>query len=98
MGISNTSHVNMVIASVIDICKRFGVKTVILFGSRATGLAVEKSDIDIAIQGGEINLASIVNETEKIPSLLSVNIVELSETSGNLRKDIESHGKLLYKA
>jgi len=91
-------HVDMVIDSVTNICKRFGALSVTLFGSRATGLALEKSDIDIAISGNEIDFNSIDEEIEKILSLLTINVVDLSTASDNLRKDIDSYGKLLYKA
>jgi predicted nucleotidyltransferase len=93
----NMSHVDMVINSVVDICKQSGAASVILFGSRATGSAVEKSDIDIAIQGNNIDFRLIDEEVEKILSLLTINIVDLSTASNSLRMDIESYGKLLYK-
>ena len=40
-----------VIKKVSGICKDFGAKKVILYGSRAKGTARERSDIDIAVSG-----------------------------------------------
>jgi len=92
------NHADMVIESVTTICKQFGATSVILFGSRATGNSVEKSDIDIAIQGNGLELNFIEEKLEEIPSLLTINIVDLSTASQNLKKDIDSYGRLLYKA
>jgi predicted nucleotidyltransferase len=87
-----------VIDAVAAVCGRFGAVSVILFGSRATGFATEKSDIDIAVKGSNVDFAAIEREIEKIPTLYSVNIVDFSKASDNLRKDINSYGKLLYEA
>jgi predicted nucleotidyltransferase len=95
---NNLLHADMVINSVTDICRQFGATGVILFGSRADGCAVEKSDIDIAVQGNGIDFRAIDEAIDKILSLLTINIVDMSTASPNLRRDIESYGKLLYKA
>ena len=90
--------VEAVINSITEICKKHGAKSIILFGSRATDHAIEKSDIDIAVQGGEVDFRSLNDEIERICTLFSFNIVDMSKSSPALRKDIESHGKSLYKA
>ena len=38
-----------------DICKKHSVEKVILFGSRARGTNTERSDIDIAVYGGDFD-------------------------------------------
>jgi predicted nucleotidyltransferase len=90
------SHADMVIESVTDICRQAGAESVILFGSRATGYAVEKSDIDIAVKAADVD--SIAEKVERIPTLLSINLVDEAAASPLLKKDIDSYGKLLYKA
>ena len=40
-----------VIEAAAKLCREFGAKKVILFGSRAKGTALERSDIDIAVSG-----------------------------------------------
>jgi predicted nucleotidyltransferase len=93
---SNEEHVEMVIDKIVDICRRLGATSVILFGSRATGHFTEKSDIDIAVQDGDIRI--IRAAVEGIPTLYSIDVVDFPKASGNLRRDIELYGKLLYKA
>lgn len=40
-----------VISRVVDLCREYDAKKVILYGSRAKGTAGERSDIDIAVSG-----------------------------------------------
>ena len=43
--------VEKVIAQIVKLCEEYHVKKAILFGSRAIGTALERSDIDIAVSG-----------------------------------------------
>ena len=43
--------VEKVIAQIVKLCEEYHVKKAILFGSRAKGTALERSDIDIAVSG-----------------------------------------------
>ncbi len=43
----------IVIEEIRDFARKYNVKKVILFGSRARGDFREKSDIDLAVQGGD---------------------------------------------
>ena len=43
-----------VICQIIDLANRHHIKTVILFGSRARGDFRRTSDIDLAVQGGNV--------------------------------------------
>ena len=43
----------IVIEEICDFARKYNVKKVILFGSRARGDFKEKSDIDLAVQGGD---------------------------------------------
>ena len=45
--------VEEVIEKIIEICRRFSVREVYLYGSRAKGTNLERSDIDIAVTGAE---------------------------------------------
>ena len=51
MGYNLPENVRQDIA---DIAKKNGVHKVILFGSRARGTNSERSDIDIAVYGGDL--------------------------------------------
>ena len=63
---------------IISLAKSFGVKKLILFGSRARGTNRERSDIDLAAQGGDIfNFAETIDE--KVNTLLSFDVVNLDD-------------------
>ncbi len=58
--------------------KMYGVKKVILFGSRASGDNWERSDVDLAISGGNRTMFSLdVDEIEIVPTLLMFDVVDL---------------------
>lgn len=63
---------------IISMARRFGLKKLILFGSRARGTNRERSDIDLAACGGDIlNFAEAVDE--QIDTLLSFDVINLDE-------------------
>ena len=86
-----------VIRDIQALAKRHGVRKVILFGSRARGDCRERSDIDLAVSGG--NIAEFSDEAdEKIWTLLLIDVVNLDRgISDELRKEIERDGVLLYE-
>lgn len=77
-----------------------GVERVILFGSRARGDALERSDIDIAIEGKSITendwLALYFELQEELDTLLSVDVVWFNEASEELKNNIKKEGCVLY--
>lgn len=87
----------IVIEEIREIAKKYGVQRVLLFGSRARGDFLEKSDIDLAVSGGEKALFAFdVNETTS--TLLMFDIVDLDkEIQPRLRAAIEREGILLYE-
>lgn len=83
-----------------DICsysKKNGICKVILFGSRARGTHTERSDIDLAVSGG--NFKTFYRDIkEQVHSLLSFDIVDLdSGISDALEKEIERDGITIYE-
>lgn len=52
------------------------MQEVILYGSRAKGTAMERSDIDIAVSGVD-NFESLVEKVEELPTLFSVDLVNM---------------------
>ena len=56
--------VEEIIQTIIKMCNEFQAKEVILYGSRAKGTAIERSDIDIAVSG--------VNDFEKVVKQLEM--------------------------
>lgn len=80
--------------------KKYGVKKVILFGSRARGDNWERSDIDLAVSGGDRTMFALdVDEAEIVPTLLMFDVVNLdSGCNEELRAEIELDGVVLYEA
>ena len=77
--------------------RKYAVHKVILFGSRAKGTHTERSDIDIAVSGG--NYDSFYWEIkENVHSLLTFDIVDLdSGISEELKREIEKDGVIIYE-
>ena len=82
-----------VIAEVVKLCKSFGANEVILYGSRAKGTAMERSDIDIAVSGVD-NFESLVEKVEELPTLFSVDLVNMDTCRNRLLlEDIRQYGR-----
>jgi predicted nucleotidyltransferase len=83
-----------------DICsfaKKYNISKVILFGSRARGTNSERSDIDIAVMGGDFD--GFYWETiENAHSLLLFDIIDLNgNVSEELKKEIDRDGVIIYE-
>jgi len=77
-------------------CKH-NVENIVLFGSRAKGTHTERSDIDIAVRGGDFD-GFYWDIKENVHSLLSFDIVELGDdVSGELKKELEKDGIAIYE-
>lgn len=73
------------------------IQRVILFGSRARGTHTERSDIDIAVSGGNFD-AFYWDIKENVFSLLMFDIVELDAgISEELKREIERDGITIYE-
>lgn len=77
--------------------KKHGIQKVILFGSRATDAAGARSDVDLAVYGGDFIVFS--DDLKKnAHTLLTFDLVNCSENlSEDLKKEIERDGILLYE-
>lgn len=73
------------------------VNKIILFGSRARGTHNQRSDIDIAVEGG--NFDSFYSDIQNnAHSLLSFDIVRYdSKITDELKEEIERDGILIYE-
>lgn len=68
------------------------MQEVILYGSRAKGTAMERSDIDIAVSGVD-NFESLVEKVEELPTLFSVDLVNMDTCRNQLLlEDIRQYG------
>jgi predicted nucleotidyltransferase len=87
----------IVIDEIISYAKKYQVKKVILFGSRARGDFKRTSDIDIAVEGG--NFARFALDVdEETSTLLKFDIVDLERNiQKELRNSIETEGIVIYE-
>lgn len=68
-----------VICQIIDLANRHHIQTVILFGSRARGDFRRTSDIDLAVQGGNVCRFRLDVE-EETHTLLTFDVIDLCRT------------------
>lgn len=77
--------------------RRHDIQEVILFGSRARGTNTERSDIDIAVSGGDFD-SFYWDIKEHVHSLLMFDIIDLdSGISKELKEEIERDGIVIYE-
>lgn len=77
--------------------QKYCIERIVLFGSRARGTNYERSDIDLAISGGDFD-AFYWDVKEKVHSLLTFDIVDMdSGISDELAEEIERDGVILYE-
>ena len=74
-----------------------GVEKIVLFGSRARGNNTERSDVDLAVYGGDFD-SFYWNIQENVHSLLMFDLVNVDEgISRDLEEEIERDGVALYE-
>ena len=77
--------------------KAHSVEKIILFGSRARGNNTERSDIDIAVYGGDFD-HFYWDVKEKVHSLLMFDIVQADAAiSDELKQEIGRDGVTIYE-
>ena len=86
-----------VLRELFDFAQKYGITKIILFGSRARGTNTERSDIDIAVYGGDFD-NFYWDVKEKIHSLLMFDIVQADGSiSDELKQEIEKDGVVIYE-
>ena len=86
-----------VLKDIFTFSRKNSIRKVILFGSRARGTHTERSDIDLAVSGGNFD-AFYWDIMERVHSLLSFDLVNLdSQVSDELKEEIERDGIVLYE-
>ena len=84
--------VEEVISRVAELCRQYDAKKVILYGSRAKGTALERSDIDIAVSGVK-DFDTLSDGVEDLPTLYSVDLLNLDTCRNDLLlEDIRQYG------
>ena len=86
-----------ILEGIIVLAKQYDIQKVILFGSRARGDNWERSDIDLAVYGGDVTRFSL-DVDEVIPTLLMFDVVDLDEpVQPELRAAIQREGVVIYE-
>jgi predicted nucleotidyltransferase len=80
-----------------EYARKYNISKVTLFGSRARGTNTERSDIDIAVKGGDFD-GFYWEIKENLNSLLMVDIVDLNDNiSAELRAELDRDGVTIYE-
>ncbi|HIX64164.1 MAG TPA: nucleotidyltransferase domain-containing protein [Candidatus Mediterraneibacter colneyensis] len=82
-----------VLKAVRELCEKYKASEIILYGSRAKGTALERSDIDIAVSGVK-NFDALAEAVEQIPTLYTVDLLDLDSCRNELLlEDIRKYGR-----
>ena len=86
-----------ILRELYSFARKHSVMKIVLFGSRARGTNTERSDIDIAVYGGDFD-KFYWDVKEKIHSLLMFDIVQAdAPISDELKEEIEKDGVVIYE-
>lgn len=86
-----------VLAEIRQLAQKYDIQKVILFGSRSRGDFRQRSDIDLAVRGGMVDLFSLAVD-EETSTLLKYDIVNLDGfVQKDLLQSIEKEGITIYE-
>lgn len=79
------------------LAEKYDIEKIILFGSRARGTNNSRSDIDLAVKGGNVRDFSFDVE-EEVRTLLMFDVVDLDgNISEELDEEIKRDGIVIYE-
>ena len=88
---------DVVLEEICQLAEKYGLKKVLLFGSRARGDFQRASDIDLAVLGGDV-LHFALDVDEETQTLLEYDIIDLEKPiQEELIEAIQGEGILLYE-
>ena len=77
--------------------EKYGVETIVLFGSRARGSHSDRSDVDLAVKCGFFD-GFCEDLKENAHSLLMFDLIDLNgPVSNELKNEIERDGIVIYE-
>lgn len=83
--------------NIIALAKYYNLSKVLLFGSRARGDNRERSDVDLAVSGGDI-VGFRTSIDDEVRTLLMFDVVNLDEpVQEELSEAIRREGQILYE-
>lgn len=89
--------INEILEEIVLKCQKYNAKKVVLYGSRAKGTALERSDIDVAVYGIPYS-ELLLEEVEEIPTLHQIDLLFADECGNQLLlEDIEQYGRKIYE-
>ena len=84
--------VEEVLTEAAGLCRKYHAKEIILYGSRAKGTALKKSDIDIAVSGVK-DFEGLAEEMDLIPTLYKIDLLDLDSCRNQfILEDIRQYG------
>jgi predicted nucleotidyltransferase len=103
MGVEQAVEKNVglskeLLGQIVDaIVRHVNPTKIILYGSRARGDYRVTSDIDIAVdcEDGESFIRTAIDD--EVRTLLKLDIVDIGRVNGNLRREIEGEGIVIYE-
>ena len=94
---SNFGLSRAVLDSIIETAYTHGVSKLILYGSRARGDYKERSDIDLAVYGGDAD-GFALDIGENVPTLLRFDVVDMCKpVQAELVNSIANEGVVIYE-
>ena len=88
---------DVVLKNIAAFAENNSVEKVVLFGSRARGTNTERSDVDLAVYGGDFD-SFYWNITDNVNSLLSFDVINADKNiSDELKKEIARDGIVIYE-
>ena len=88
---------DVVLKDIAAFAENNSVEKVVLFGSRARGTNTERSDVDLAVYGGDFD-SFYWNITENVNSLLSFDVINADKNiSDELKREIARDGIVIYE-
>lgn len=95
--VDRTGIKQIVLDEIKEIAQKCGVRKVILFGSRARGDFKKTSDVDLAVDGGDIPRFAVDIE-EDTWTLLKFDVVDLNrDIQEELLESIRKDGIVIYE-
>lgn len=84
-----------------EIAKQYGLKLVVLFGSRARGDATQKSDYDIGLYGNRVlteeEMVALQNEFSSLLKTDAIDLVDIKRASPLLKVKVFEAFEVLYE-
>lgn len=85
--------VEEVLTEAAGLCRKYHAKEIILYGSRAKGTALKKSDIGIAVSGVK-DFEGLAEEMDLIPTLYKIDLLDLDTCRNQfILEDIRQYGR-----